>query len=126
MPKKVPTRKVAVLGAGKLGGILIQALLKAELLDCENVRATVRHPERAEALQQKLRIQVGTDNSAAVRGADIILVCVKPQVVGEVMREVRTLVTPRQLMISVAASVPTSDIEQALSKKIPVVRAMPN
>jgi len=126
MAMKAPKRKVAVLGAGKLGGILIQALVKAELLDRDNIRATVRHPERADALRAKLKVNVGTNNSEAVRGADVILVCVKPQVVGEVMREIRQHITPKQLLISVAASVPTSDIEKALAKKIPVVRAMPN
>ena len=119
MAMKAPKRKVAVLGAGKLGGILIQALVKAELLDRDNIRATVRHPERADALRAKLKVQVGTNNVEAVRGADVILVCVKPQVVGEVMREIRQHITPKQLLISVAASVPTSDIEKALGKKNP-------
>jgi pyrroline-5-carboxylate reductase len=126
MAMKVPKRKVAVLGAGKLGSILVQALLKAELLSRDNIRATVRHTERADALKNKLHIRVGTNNAEAVRGADIILVCVKPQVVGEVMREIRAHVSPKQLLISVAASVPTGDIEKALAKKVPVVRAMPN
>ena len=126
MATKATKRKVAVLGTGKLGGILVQALLKAGLLDRSSVRATVRHAERAEALEKKLKIPIGTSNAEAARGADIILVCVKPQVVGEVMREIRPHVTTKQLLISVAASVPTGDIEKALGKKVPVVRAMPN
>jgi len=126
MATKSPKRKVAVLGAGKLGGILVQALLKADLLSRDSIRATVRHAERATALQNKLHIEVGTDNAKAVRGADIIFVCVKPQVVGEVMKEIRPHVSGKQLLISVAASVPTADIEKALAKKVPVVRAMPN
>ena len=126
MATKSPKRKVAVLGTGKLGGILVQALLKTDLLSRDCIRATVRHGERALALQNKLHIEVGTDNAKAVRGADIILVCVKPQVVGEVMKEIRPHVSSKQLLISVAASVPTADIEKALAKKVPVVRAMPN
>jgi pyrroline-5-carboxylate reductase len=126
MATKSPKRKIAVLGSGKLGSILVQALLKADLLSRDSIRATVRHAERAAALQSKLHIEVGTDNAKAVRGADIILVCVKPQVVGEVMREIRAHVSSKQLLISVAASVPTADIEKALAKKVPVVRAMPN
>ena len=55
MATKSPKRKVAVLGAGKLGGILVQALLKADLLSRDSIRATVRHAERATALQNKLR-----------------------------------------------------------------------
>jgi pyrroline-5-carboxylate reductase len=88
--------------------------------------ATVQHEERARGLSQKLGIPVGTDNLAAVKNADIIFVCVKPQVVQEVMQQIRSNVSQDQLIISVAASVPTTQIESALGMEAPVVRAMPN
>jgi pyrroline-5-carboxylate reductase len=119
-------KRVAVLGAGKMGGILLQALLKNGLLSPDLTCATVQHPERAKALSAKLNVRVGTDNVAAVKGADIILVGVKPQVVQEVMTEIRGEITPQQLIISVAASVPTSLIEKNLPPNVPVIRAMPN
>jgi len=125
MTKKL-RKKVAVLGAGKLGGILLQALLKAGLLTPAHTRATVRHADRAKSLRDKLKIHVGIDNRAAVEGADIIFICVKPQVVEEVMHEIRPHVSSAQLFISVAASVPTEDIENALGIEAAVVRAMPN
>jgi pyrroline-5-carboxylate reductase len=119
-------KRLAVLGAGKMGGILLQSLLKNGLLSPALTRATVQHSEKARALADKLNVEVGTDNSYAVRGADIILVCVKPQVVDEVIREIDSELTSSQLIISVAASVSTSLIEKALSQDVPVVRAMPN
>jgi pyrroline-5-carboxylate reductase len=124
--KELSSKTVAVLGAGKLGSILLQSLLRAQLLSKDSTRATVAHPERARALEEKLGVTVGTDNAAAVRGADIVFVCVKPQVVAEVMRQIRKHITPKQLFISVAASVRTQDIEAALGTKNPVIRAMPN
>jgi pyrroline-5-carboxylate reductase len=119
-------KRIAVLGAGKMGGILLQALLTKGLFSANSTRATVQHPERARTLAEKLKISVCTDNVAAVRGADIIFLCVKPQVVQDVVREIRNDVTANQLLISVAASVPTNFIEKALSAEVPVVRAMPN
>jgi len=119
-------KRVVVLGAGKLGGILLKALLDKGLLSRGLTSATVQHEDRAKSLAQKLGIPVGTDNCAAVRDADIIFVCVKPQVVETVMQQIRSHVSPRQLIISVAASVPTSQFEQALGKEVPIVRAMPN
>jgi pyrroline-5-carboxylate reductase len=86
----------------------------------------VQHEERALLVSHKLKIPVTTDNLAAVKDADIILVCVKPQVVNEVMEQIRPNVTSRQLIISVAASVHTSQIEKALDTQVAVVRAMPN
>jgi pyrroline-5-carboxylate reductase len=119
-------KRVAFLGAGKMGGILLQALLKKGLFAPTSTRATVQHAERARALEEKLHIAVCTDNVAAVRGADIIFICVKPQVVQDVVGEIAAHITSNQLLISVAASVPTSLIEKLLSGDVPVVRAMPN
>ena len=119
-------KRVAVLGAGKMGGILLKALLEKKLLSPDLTRATVGHEEKAQCLTQKYRVPVGTDNREAVRGADIIFVCVKPQVVEEVMRQIQPEVTPNQIIISVAASVPTSQIEKAAGHEVAVVRAMPN
>jgi pyrroline-5-carboxylate reductase len=126
MATSVSGKRVAVLGAGKMGSILLQALLKERLLSSATMTATVQHAERARALTDKLKIPVGTNNVAAVRKADIIFVCVKPPVVVDVVKEIRAAVTPKQLVISVAASVPTHLIEGGLSGNIPVIRAMPN
>jgi len=119
-------KKVAFLGAGKMGGIILQALLKNGMLSAKSTCATVAHEERAHALAAKLKIKVGTDNVAAAKGADIIVIGVKPQVVEEVIREISGHITSRQLIVSVAASVPTSMIEKNLPPNVSVIRAMPN
>ena len=118
-------QRVAVLGLGKIGSILLQGLLKAGLTP-GNARATVRHAERASRLSDQLGLAVGTDNRAAVRGADLILISVKPQNVGELLEQIRPDVTPATLVVSAAASVPTGFIEGHLDAGVPVVRAMPN
>jgi pyrroline-5-carboxylate reductase len=120
------TKRVAVLGAGKLGGMLLQALVREGMLSRELVRATVRHAERVPALAAKLGIAVGTDNAQAVQGADIVFICVKPQTVDEVMAEIRAGLAPGAILISVAASVSTGQIENVLGTEHAVIRAMPN
>jgi pyrroline-5-carboxylate reductase len=77
-------------------------------------------------LYEKLGIDISTDNAKAVEGADIIFICVKPQTVDVVIEEVRAHVAPGALLISVAASVSTGQIESVLGTKTAVVRAMPN
>ncbi len=118
-------RPIAVLGTGKIGGIILQGLLKAGL-EPQHAFATVGHPERARALSEQFSIPIGTDNRAAARQAEIILICVKPQTVRDVLEEIRPEVSADKLVVSVAASVPTRYIEESLSDEVPVVRAMPN
>lgn len=126
MTQKLAEKKLAVLGAGKLGGILLRAYLKQELFSPKRVTATVAHGEKAAALSKELGVTVKTENRNAVQGADIVLLCVKPKVVGEVLKEIEPELNEKTLVISVAASVPTTYIEQHLGAKAPVVRVMPN
>ena len=126
MKAKLSQQRLAVLGAGKIGGILLRAFLKQGLISPKNALATVQHPERAQAIRQELGIRVSTDNRAAARDADILLLSVKPRTVREVLEEIRPEVGEDKLVISVAASVPTGYLEKHLAANVPVVRAMPN
>ncbi len=126
MPTKLSDKTLAVLGTGKLGGILLRAYLKQGLFAPKRVTATVRHEEKAAALAKDLGVSGTTDNRKAVHGADIVLLAVKPQVVGDVLKEIAPELGKDTLIISVAASVPTAYIEQRVGAKTAVVRAMPN
>ncbi len=114
MSPKLSDEKLAVLGAGKLGGILLRAYLKQGLFVSNRVVATVKHAERAAALAKELGITVTTDNREAVKGADIVLLTIKPQTVLEVLQEIAPEIGADALLVSVAASVPTGFVEQQL------------
>src|ERR1700694_4512856 len=88
MNENLGDKKLAVLGTGKLGGILLRAYLKQGLFAPKHVTATVKHAEKAAALAQELQVAVTTDNRKAVHGADIVLLGLKPQVMGEVLEEI--------------------------------------
>lgn len=118
--------RLAVLGAGKMGGILIEAFVKQKLVPPKNIIATVHLSDLGRKSTSKSLVSVGTDNRAAVQKANVILLCVKPQTVGSVVDEIALDLDESKLLISVAASVPTEFIEGHLKKKVPVIRAMPN
>src|SRR5436305_14153423 len=133
MSSKLFESRLAVLGAGKLGSILLRAYLRRRLFGASRVTATVRHGERAAALAHELGIVVTNDNREAVKDADIVLLTVKPQTVGQVLQEIAPEIGENALVISVAASVPTGFVEQQLAAaigvkhdKTAVVRSMPN
>jgi pyrroline-5-carboxylate reductase len=122
----MPGLRVAVLGAGKMGGILLQAFLKNNLLSPEQIFATVQHAERARALSAQFGVEVTTDNLAAAKQAEVILLGVKPTQVPALIEEVRTALTPKKMVLSFAASVKTRSIEDGAGCELAVVRAMPN
>ena len=118
--------RLAVLGAGKMGGILIEAFVKQGLVSPQNISATVGHVGQERKNLSKVPVSSGTDNRAAVRAADVIILGVKPQTVGQVVDEIASELNDKKLLISVAASVPTDYIERRIAANVPVVRAMPN
>jgi pyrroline-5-carboxylate reductase len=126
IPAQLPDVRVAVLGAGKMGGILLQAFLKQNLFAPEQIHATVAHEERAVALSAQWGVNVGTDNLEAVRNADLILLGVKPFQVPDLVEQIRPALSPDKTIVSFAASVRTRSIEDAAGMEIAVIRAMPN
>jgi pyrroline-5-carboxylate reductase len=126
VPAKLPQVNVAVLGAGKMGGILLQAFLKENLFAAEKIHATVSHAERALALSTQWGVDVSTNNLEAARQADLILIGVKPFQVPELVAEIKPALTQAKTIVSFAASVKTRSIEEAAGIEIAVVRAMPN
>ncbi len=124
--KSKKRKKLGIIGAGKIGGILLEALKRRSDELPLDISATVQHADRAQALARHYHVPIGTDNRRLAREAEIILVCVKPQQVGEVLEGIRGDLTPDKLVISTVASVPTSFLEDRLGGPIPVVRTMPN
>ena len=120
-------KQIALLGCGKMGGILLQAFLDRKLVNADKVAATVQHEEKSRTLSGDLgSIALGTDNRAAVAGAPVVLLCVKPQALPQVLDEIAASLEPQALVISIAASTTVGFIEQKLGKDVPVIRAMPN
>src|SRR6185295_17996760 len=119
-------KRIAVIGAGKLGETLIKALLEAKVVQAEQITATTKHPETSKRKGDLHGIKTSTDNAAAAKNADVIIVSVKPQVMGEALASIKKVVGKNQIVISTAASVSTSFIERGLTSGVPVIRTMPN
>ena len=126
IPAQLPHVRVAVLGAGKMGGILLQAFLKENLFSPDRLHATVAHQERAVALSTQWGVDVSTNNLEAASQADLILIGVKPFQVPDLIAEIKPALNPSKTIVSFAASVKTSAIEEAAGMDIAVIRAMPN
>src|SRR5277367_1416361 len=109
-----------------MGGILIEAFLKHGLIAPERVFATVRQTSSERRSISSAQITLGTDNRAAAKNADVILICVKPLAVAAVLDEIGPELNDQKLVISIAAAVSTEYMEKRMGGNVPVLRAMPN
>src|SRR6478735_8374398 len=119
-------RRIAILGGGKIGESLLAGLLSSGWRKPEEIVVTGRRQERIDELAERYGVETTLSNSDAVGGAAFIVIAVKPQDFDVLLGEVGGLITPEQTVLSVAAAVPTKQIEQHLSDGVPVLRAMPN
>ena len=118
--------RFAVIGAGKMGTTLIHALLEEEGVAGDQIFATRRREEPLGRLAQSEGVRTTTDNREAAAAADMILLCVKPQGVSEVLEEITSELSSKKLLVSIAAGVTTAMLEESIPEGTPVVRAMPN
>jgi pyrroline-5-carboxylate reductase len=122
----IDQRRVAVLGAGTIGEALIAGLISNGWREPGEIVATGRREERVDELREGLGVEATLSNADAVAGAALIVIAVKPQDFGVLLDEIGPAVTTEQTVLSVAAAIPTSAIEERLAEGVPVVRAMPN
>jgi pyrroline-5-carboxylate reductase len=115
---------VAVLGAGKMGEALLSGLLRAGR-PASDLLFTERHDDRSKELTERYAVESVTTAEAAER-ADTLLVAVKPQEITALLDDLAGSVTPANLVISIAAGIPTATFENRLAQGTPVVRVMSN
>ncbi len=114
---------IAILGCGRIGEALLGGLLGAGWTD---IVVTSRTEARATELRDRHGIEATTDNVGAVAKAELVVVAVKPQDIDVLLAEVGQLLTAQQTVLSIAAAIPTAQIEARIAPGVPVVRAMPN
>ncbi|MCA8981336.1 MAG: pyrroline-5-carboxylate reductase [Planctomycetes bacterium] len=121
------SKRLAVLGLGTMGRTLVRGLLEAGH-DPRKIVGTARRKEAAESAAEELGIEVSLDSASAAASAEVILLCVKPKQLGELLTELadEDALTHDPLLVSIAAGVSTDSIEKAAQRALPIVRAMPN
>ncbi|SDF62383.1 pyrroline-5-carboxylate reductase [Lentzea fradiae] len=116
--------KIAVLGAGKIGEALLSGLAQGGRA-ATDLMFTEKHESRARALTEQYGFEAVTVPGAAER-ADVLIVAVKPQDIEPLLVELKPVLRPGTLIVSLCAGLPTALFERRLPEGTPVVRVMPN
>lgn len=118
-------QRIAFIGAGNMASCLIGGLIKGGY-NPQKIIASNPSPEKLIVLKTKFQINICENNLDAIAEADVIVLCIKPNKMAEVTKELSTKINPKQLTLSIAAGIQTQQIQQWLESKSPVIRCMPN
>nr|WP_307807428.1 pyrroline-5-carboxylate reductase [Naasia sp. SYSU D00948] len=119
---------IAILGAGSMGGAILQGLRQPGVTVEGGIRVTNRHadPSRHSGVTSYALEEDETANRRAVEGAGVVLLGVKPVGIAALLEDIAPALAEGTLVISLAAGVTLAAMETRLPAGTPVVRAMPN
>lgn len=120
-------KRVGFVGVGNMGEAMIKGLLRAGLVPASAIAATDARLDRLAEITRQYAIRGAAGNPALVGESDVIILAVKPQIMGAVLKEIASAVDARKLLISIAAGVPTRTLRDSLGRKdVRLIRVMPN
>lgn len=117
--------KIGFIGCGKMASAIIKGTISSKFVPKDDIKGSEVNCEIAESAQKRLGIEVLTDNKFLTIDSDVIFIATKPNYVGEVLEEIKDELTPEKLVVSIAAGVSTSKIENIIGRNR-VIRVMPN
>jgi len=129
METKLPqSTRLAFIGCGVMAESMIAGLLRQEIVGADQIVASHPRADRREELTSKYGIEAFEHNADAVKDLSddgVVLLCMKPQRLGSVLKELAGVIKPTQLVVSIVAGARIEKISEALANEL-VVRAMPN
>ena len=118
--------RIAILGAGNIGGAIALGLMNSGLFSANQITLTRRRVEALEEFRHR-GFAVGADNAAAIRNSDMIVVAVTPQQLNPLLAEIKaSLDDRRHMIVSLVSGVTIAEIRNHLDRNLPIIRAMPN
>ena len=117
--------RIAFVGAGAMGEAMVQGLLKQGIADKEHLVAADPSPDRGQILHERYGIETTADNATAARGASLIVLAVKPQVLPAVLLSLKGRIPSGALVLTIVAGARIETVVNGLAHAS-VVRSMPN
>lgn len=117
--------KIGIIGGGVMAEAIVRNLLEKKIVEPSDVVVSEIVEQRRVSLHSIYSIKVVTDNSVAIKGAEVVILAVKPQDFAKVAESLKDKILPEQLVLSIMAGVTLEKLVKWLNHKA-VVRSMPN
>lgn len=119
------SKKIAIIGGGNLGTAIAEGLIKSKFSKPADITVTKRNISTLQSLAKK-GVHITSDNNAAIRNSELVILAIKPFQVSDVLNAVKKDLTSSHILSSVVTGVLINDIAEMVKKKMAICRAMPN
>lgn len=117
--------KIGFIGGGKMASAILKGIINSSLFKNDEIIVSDKNQASLDMLKNDFGINITSSNSDVVKNSEIILFAVKPFVLRDVLEEIKTYISEKNTILSIAAGISISTIEEIIGK-FPVVRIMPN
>jgi pyrroline-5-carboxylate reductase len=118
--------RIGFIGGGKMAEALAKGIINANLSSVDKIIASDVDEKRCQVLERGAGIKTTQVNRKISTNSDVIILAVKPNVIGIILKELKNDIMPKHLIVSIAAGIPLNFIESVLNEGCRVVRVMPN
>ena len=119
-------KEIGFIGSGNMAGAIMGGIVKKGIFRPEEIIASDASPAAREKTERELGVEVTADNRKTAEESRILVLSVKPQYYSTVIEEIRDLIRPEQIVITIAPGWTIETVEKAFGKEIRLVRTMPN
>ncbi len=120
------SKNIGFIGSGNMAGAMIDGLLSSGITARSNIMASNRTKDKLDKLKAKYDIQIAIDNREVAEFADILILAIKPNKYGAVIKEISGYIKDESIIVSIAAGISIDTISKLFGKKHKIVRTMPN
>jgi pyrroline-5-carboxylate reductase len=120
------SKRIGFIGCGNMGKAMLGALVKADSVSREDVLVSTKTKNSADNIKRDFNVETTLSNVEVAKKSDVLFLAVKPYFFKEVIEEIKDVVKDDTIIISIAAGVTISQIEEWFNKDAKVVRTMPN
>lgn len=117
--------KIAIIGAGNMGGAIVNGLLKSGYIDASAIAISDPRKNVLEVYKEK-GVNTFQNNIEAIESAEMVILAIKPYHIKNVIDEIKSGLTPDKLIVSIAAGISIADLEELAGNEAKIFRVMPN
>lgn len=118
--------KLGFIGLGNMAKSMIGGMLKEKVVSASDIMGSAASDSSKEYAMKNLGILIGEDNIQVARFADVLILAVKPQVLPQVVLQIKDAVAPETVVLSIAAGVSLERLQELFGREMKLIRCMPN
>ncbi|MEG0250366.1 MAG: pyrroline-5-carboxylate reductase [Peptostreptococcus sp.] len=119
-------KRLGFIGVGNMGTAMLGGVISSKILARKDIMASARSQSTIDQVSSEFGINTSLSSKEVAIFSDVIILAVKPNMIGRVLDDVTEGIDSKMLVISVAAGVTIDEIEDRIGDDKKIIRAMPN